>query len=44
MSTSSLVPSVKHIASNLAISLDFLRDFVEVHLDADVFDLLYQHA
>src|SRR5215813_15169873 len=28
---------------DLAISLDYLRGFVEVHLDAEVFDLLHQY-
>ena len=43
ISTSSVLPSVKH-RLDFAITVDFLRDFVEVHMDAEVFDLSHQHS
>ena len=43
MSTSSVLAVGEAHRLDLAIAEDFLRDFVEVHLDAQGFDLLHQH-
>ncbi len=44
MSTSSDSPSVNSIRSTLAVAVDLLGRFVEMHADAQRFDLLHEHA